>query len=59
MGKDAGAYEPGQDPRLDFLFDLLTRTLKIKMDKWIKMLLIEDFRTMLLEFFDRDDVPVS
>ncbi|CAG7732677.1 unnamed protein product [Allacma fusca] len=58
MGKDQpGSYEPGVDARLDFLLDLLTRSLKIKLDKWTKMLLQEDYRTILLEFFDRDDVP--
>lgn len=60
MGKEqgGGAYEPGNDTRLDFLFDHCTRSLKMKMDKWQKMYTTEEFRVILHEFFDNDEVMV-
>jgi hypothetical protein len=53
------AYEAGVDPRLDFLFDYLTRSLKIKIDKWQKLVMTEEYRNVLNEFFDNPDTPVS
>ncbi len=54
-----GAYEPGADPRLDFIFDYLTRSLKIKMDKWQKLVMQEDYRLVLNNYFDNPDILVS
>lgn len=53
-----GAYEPGADPRLDFIFEYLTRSLKIKMDKWQKFVMTEDYRNVINDFFDTPDFPV-
>lgn len=54
-----GAYEPGADPRLDFLFEYLTRSLKIKMDKWQKLVMSEDYRHVMINFFEIPEHLVS
>jgi len=51
-------YEPGADLRLDFLFEYLQRSLKIKLDKWMKLMTSEDHRANLLEFLDNGEIPV-
>lgn len=57
--KDPMGYEPGYDPRLDFLLDLLTKSLKVKPDRWAKMYAVEEYRSMIHEFYDRPEAPVS
>lgn len=56
--KDQPQFELGADPRLDFLFDYVTRSLKIKMDKWQKMFLVEDYKNLLTDFFDKEEREV-
>jgi hypothetical protein len=60
-GKDQGggpAYEPGVDLRLDFIFEYLQRSMKVKLDKWMKMMMTEEYKAMIMEFLDNPDVPV-
>ena len=58
-GKDqVTTYEPGADCRMDFVFDYCTRALKIKMDKWQKMLLVEEYRNAIIDFFDKEESMV-
>lgn len=55
----AGVYESGADPRLDFICEYLTRSLKIKMDKWLKFVMTEEYRNVMNDFFDIAEFPVS
>lgn len=54
-----GGYEIGLDIRLDFIYEYVLRSLKIKMDKWQKMLNQEEFRNILNDFFDKPEKKVS
>lgn len=61
-GKDQqshGGYEPGLDVRLDFFYEYVLRSLKIKIDKWQKMLNVEEYRCILNDYFDKPDKSVS
>lgn len=44
---------PAQDERLDFIADYVLRTLKVKRDKWQKLVSGEDDLRLLLDFLDR------
>lgn len=57
-GKDphgSSGYELGLDIRLDFIYEYVLRSLKIKIDKWQKMLNQEEYRGILNDFFDRPE----
>jgi hypothetical protein len=55
-GKDqSGQYEIGADFRMDFIFDYIMRALKVKMDKWLKMYAQEEYRTIIVEFFEKEE----
>ncbi|XP_075889814.1 dynein axonemal heavy chain 9 isoform X2 [Nelusetta ayraudi] len=43
---------PAQDERLDFIADYVLRTLKVKRDKWQKLVSGEDDLRLLLDFLD-------
>ena len=57
--KDPTVYETGFDPRLDFMLDLLTKSLKIKPDRWFKLYAVDENRIMITEFFEKAEAPVS
>lgn len=42
-----GAASDDSDPRLDFLERYVTKSLRLKSDKWQKMLSIEDYKVLL------------
>lgn len=46
---------PAADSRLDFICDYVLKTLKLKQDKWEKLLSSEDNRKVLQEFLDRGE----
>ncbi|KAL1129232.1 hypothetical protein AAG570_013761 [Ranatra chinensis] len=41
------------DPRLLFLYQYLSRTVKFKVDKWHKMMATEDYKAMVMNFINR------
>ncbi|CAG7717651.1 unnamed protein product [Allacma fusca] len=58
-GKDQGTiYEAGQDLRLDFIFEYVTRCFKIKQDKWTKLLTTEEYRKIVTSFLEVTDAAV-
>ncbi|XP_049855418.1 dynein beta chain, ciliary-like [Schistocerca gregaria] len=42
-----------EDPRLDFIFAYLARSLRIKSEKWTKMLSNEDTNKIVMDFLDK------
>lgn len=46
---------PVEDRRLDFICDYVLRTLKLKRDRWQKLISGEDNRRLLQDFLDRSD----
>lgn len=43
-----------QDKRLEFIYDYLTVSRKIKMDKWMKMLSNADFKVPISKWKSQD-----
>lgn len=46
------------DPRTDYVGGIVQKSLKLKPDKWIKLLQHEEYRNMLLDFLD-NPVPAA
>lgn len=46
------------DPRLDFLGGYVQKTMKLKPEKWSRLLATEDLKAHLMEFLDNPDPPV-
>lgn len=44
MGDKKGDADEGEDPRLEFLLNYLTRSYKLKQEKWNKMIAIDENR---------------
>ncbi|EGD79180.1 outer dynein arm heavy chain beta [Salpingoeca rosetta] len=47
--------EEWKDPRADFMAHWVLDTTKQKMDKWQKMIAVEEYKQALLDFFDQRD----
>ena len=43
------------DSRIEFLALFVLKTLKIKADKWMKMYVVEEYKTMVLEFVEKNE----
>jgi len=43
------------DSRIEFLASFVLKTLKIKADKWMKMYVVEEYKTMVLEFVEKNE----
>ena len=41
------------DPRIEFIANYILKTFKVKADKWTKMYVIEENKTMILEFVEK------
>lgn len=52
---EQAANTSGGDGRLEFFHDYLTKTLKIKGDKWSKFLGNEEARQTLMDFFEKPE----
>ena len=51
MGPEVG--EGGEkDPRIEFLADFTLKSLRLKSDKWSRLLISDEMRTFLLRFVD-------
>ncbi|XP_013396327.1 dynein beta chain, ciliary isoform X2 [Lingula anatina] len=44
------------DSRVEFIADYVLKTMKLKPDKWMKMYNQEEYKLMILEYFDKTDV---
>ncbi|CAH1128373.1 unnamed protein product [Ceutorhynchus assimilis] len=49
-GQDVG--EEAEDERLEFLLNYLTKSYKLKQERWNKMIAIDENRKMILKFFE-------
>ena len=47
------------DPRLEYLGEYVCKTLRLKPEKWSRMLVSDEQRTFLNSFIDRDFPQVS
>lgn len=43
------------DSRVEFMASYILKSFKIKLDKWMKMYVIEDNKTMILEFVEKNE----
>jgi dynein heavy chain len=43
------------DKRVEFVADYVLKTFKLKPDKWMKLYNVEESKTQLLEFFDKQE----
>ncbi|XP_077967769.1 dynein beta chain, ciliary-like [Styela clava] len=50
--------DAGEDKRYDFLSEYILQTLKLKNDKWLKCISVEDNKILMQEFFDKSDIGV-
>ena len=50
----ASASTEDVDPRLDFLSDYISKSLRVKLEKWQKMMTSSDTRTIIMDFIDKD-----
>lgn len=46
------------DPRLEFLGGYIQKTLKLKSEKWTRLLATEDLRAQVLDWLDHPEPPV-
>lgn len=53
----ASAEDQDVDPRLDFLSDYILKSLRVKLEKWQKMMSTGDMKQMVLDFCDKPDGP--
>nr|CAH7754609.1 unnamed protein product [Callosobruchus chinensis] len=52
-GGGGGAEDDAEDERLEFLLTYLTKSYRMKQEKWNKMIVIEEYRKMILNFFNK------
>ena len=43
------------DPRLDFISDYISKSLRVKLEKWQKMMSASDTRQVVMDFIDKED----
>lgn len=46
--KGGGGGDSEEDPRLDFISEYLTKTMRLKSDKWPKMIGNEEYRVSFI-----------
>ena len=51
--------EGSRDPRMEYLMDYTLRTLRLKPDKWSRMLVSDEQRTFVNAFIDRPGPQVN
>ncbi|KAJ8682462.1 hypothetical protein QAD02_018254 [Eretmocerus hayati] len=47
------AAASGGDPRLDYIGQVVQKSLKLKPDKWVRLLVTEEHRSVVLDFLDK------
>lgn len=62
-GPEAGAgaessQAPTTDLRLEFLSHVIQKSLRLKADRWVKVLTVDEYRKMILEFLDNPEPPM-
>ena len=51
----AAASAEDVDPRLDFLSDYISKSLRVKLEKWQKMMTSADTRQVVIDFIDKEE----
>lgn len=46
------------DLRLEFLAHVIQKSLRLKADRWVKVLTVEEYRKIIQEFLDNPDPPL-
>ena len=46
------------DLRLEFLSSVIQKSFRLKADRWIKVMSVEEYRKMILEFLDNNEPPL-
>lgn len=61
-GASDGAAEtsqaPATDVRLEFLSHVIQKSLRLKADRWVKVLTVEEYKKMIMEFLDHPEPPM-
>jgi len=55
----SGGSVPERDPRLVYLGRYVQKTLKLKPEKWNRLLSIEEHRTTIMDFLNKPEPMVS
>lgn len=55
----SGISGPERDPRLVYLGRYVQKTLKLKPEKWNKLLSIEEHRTTIMDFLNKPEPKAS
>lgn len=42
------------DPRVDFIGNIVVKTMKLKPEKWMRLMATEDYKKVVLDFLDTD-----
>lgn len=45
------------DTRVEFIAEYVLKTMKVKPDKWTKMYNVDENKQMIMEFFEKADMP--
>ncbi|XP_069700803.1 dynein beta chain, ciliary-like [Periplaneta americana] len=57
-GGAGGGDDEEQDPRLDFMFEYLQRSLRLKPDKWAKLLANKELNKFIFDFFKDPNIKM-
>ena len=50
--------QPPADLRLEFLAHVIQKSLRLKADRWVKVLTVEEYRKIIQEFLDNPEPPL-
>ena len=55
---DPGPAAPVVDQRLEFMSHVIQKSLRLKPDRWAKVLSVEEYKKMIMEFLDHAEPPL-
>lgn len=58
LGAEASSSQAPTDVRLEFLSHVIQKSLRLKADRWIKVLTVEEYRKIIQEFLDNAEPPL-
>lgn len=50
--------DPPPDPRLDFLGGYIQKTMKLKPEKWSRLLATDELKAQVVDYLDHPEPPV-
>ena len=57
-GEPASSQAQPTDVRLEFLSHVIQKSLRLKADRWIKVLTVEEYRKIIQEFLENPEPPL-